>query len=85
MGKVMDEISWKKQRISGPYRLANYVEEMTGGGASGPSFSAYYYGKRQPRPDTICRFAEAFNCTEEEKIELAYVSIYGERRKSPRI
>ena len=83
----MDEISWTKKRISGPYKVAAYVQEMAGGGASGASFSDYYYyGKSKARPETICRFVEAFNCTENEMKDLACAYAFGGggRARAPR-
>ena len=58
LGEVMDQIAWKKRRIRGPYNVARYIREVTGGGPSGPSFSAYYHDKSTPNSETMRRFCE---------------------------
>jgi hypothetical protein len=77
LGQAMDHIA-SKRGIRGPYDVAAYIREKTGGGVSGPTMSNIYNGKNKKGPsgDQMRRFIKAFNCTDEETIELAMIRTF---------
>lgn len=71
LGRVLDDLA-RKRDVRGPYRVAKYLEEKTGGGPSGATVSGYFYGEYYPKPvehpmNFIERFAQAFELTEQER------------------
>lgn len=74
LGDVLDEIA-RKRSVRGPYNVAKHVKQETGDGPGGSHWSQIFYGKKEPSPRVMKRFALAFrlDVEEEEKLATAYL------------
>jgi transcriptional regulator with XRE-family HTH domain len=75
-GKVLDALA-QSRGVEGPYNITHHIESVTAHGVSGQALSKYLYGKSQPKQRFIKAFADAFELTPQEQIELAWVYAYG--------
>lgn len=76
LGETMDRIAREKAGVWGPYNVADYIQETLGEGPSGPSFSAYYNEKTEIPSYAMRFFVQAFECTQAEQEELAWVRTF---------
>lgn len=90
LGDVLDRLA-RRRNVRGPYSVRTYMERrMAELGYDpndeegerfvprGQTVSKYFYGQaRRIDPRFIPAFAEAFELTEEEREELAWVHAYG--------
>ena len=76
LGKLLDALARSRQ-VQGPYNIAHHLKGSTGYEVSGQALSKYLYGKSVPRREFIAVFADAFELTSQEQIELAWVYAYG--------
>lgn len=72
LGQVLDELA-RKRNVRGPYRVANYIREVTGEGPGGTAWSQFFNGTARPKRSNIALFARAFDLTEDERALLADV------------
>ncbi len=77
-GRLLDALT-RKREVRGPYNIANYLEEVVGYEVSGQVISKYMYGESLPRRKFIEAFAEAFELSAQERVELAWTYAYGSR------
>ena len=78
LGKLLDAMA-RERDVRGPYNIAYHLEEVVGYAVSGQGMSKYMYGEHLPRPKFIEAFAEAFELTLRERVELAWAYTYGSR------
>ncbi len=77
--RVLDEIAiTSRWSVRGPHRVGKFVQERTGEGPSGASWSAYFTGKTRPKPETILLFARAFEPSAEQLQRLTHAFTYDE-------
>jgi hypothetical protein len=76
LGKVFDVLA-RSRDVQGPYNIAHHIESVTGHSVSGQAVSKCLYGKSRPKQGFIAAFADAFELTPQERIELAWVYAYG--------
>jgi hypothetical protein len=76
LGKVLDAMA-RKRDVRGPYAIAKRVTEVSGHSVSGQAVSRYFHDGVKPRPAFMSAFATAFDLTEEERDELAWIYTYG--------
>jgi hypothetical protein len=76
LGKVLDAMA-RKRDVRGPYAIAKRVSEVSGYSVSGQAVSRYFNDGIVPRADFMSAFARAFDLTEEERDELAWIYTYG--------
>ncbi len=75
LGKVLDAMA-RKRDVSGPYAIAKRVEELSDYSVSGQAISRYFNDGVQPKSAFMNAFATAFDLTEEECDELAWIYTY---------
>jgi transcriptional regulator with XRE-family HTH domain len=76
-GLVMDELA-RRRNVRGPYSIAGYMHDKLGDIVpTGPAVAKWMYGDCEPKTDKIQMFAEAFELTEDEKMQLAMAHAYG--------
>ena len=78
LGKLLDAMA-RERDVRGPYNIAHHLEEVLGYRVSGQGMSKYMYGETLPKPKFIEMFAEAFELTAQERVELAWAYAYGSR------
>jgi hypothetical protein len=78
LGKLLDAMA-RERDVRGPYNIAHHLDEAVGYQVSGQGMSKYMYGEHLPRPKFIEAFAEAFELTLRERVELAWAYAYGSR------
>jgi hypothetical protein len=78
LGKLLDALS-RERDVRGPYNIAYHLEDVIGYEVSGQGMSKYMYGESLPKRQFIEAFAEAFELTDQERMELAWVYAYGSR------
>jgi hypothetical protein len=78
LGKVLDALA-RERDVRGPYKIADYLKEVVGYRLSGQGVSKYMYGMSTPKREFIEAFAEAFELTLRERVELAWVYAYNSR------
>jgi hypothetical protein len=78
LGKLLDALA-RERDVRGPYNIAHHLEEVVGYAVSGQGMSKYMYGENLPRPKFVEAFAEAFDLTLRERVELAWAYAYGSR------
>jgi hypothetical protein len=78
LGKLFDAMA-RERDVRGPYNIAYHLEEVVGYAVSGQGISKYMYGDNLPRRRFVEVFAEAFELTLRERVELAWVYAYGSR------
>jgi hypothetical protein len=82
LGKVLDALA-RERDVRGPYNIAYHLEEGVGYAVSGQGMSKYMYGESLPKPKFVEAFAEAFELTAQERVELAWAYAYGSRLDLP--
>ncbi len=78
LGKLFDAMA-RERDVRGPYNIARYLEEVVGYSVSGQGMSKHMYGESLPKPKFVEAFAEAFELTAQERVELAWAYAYGSR------
>lgn len=78
LGKLLDALA-RERDVRGPYNIAYHLEEIVGYEVSGQGMSKYMYGESLPKRQFIEAFAEAFELTPQERVELAWAYAYGSR------
>jgi hypothetical protein len=78
LGKMLDDLA-RNRDVRGPYKIAHYLQSLTGYEASGQVVSKYMYGKSFPKREFIEAFARAFELTPQERGKLAWVYAYDSR------
>ena len=78
LGKLLDAMA-RERDVRGPYNIAHHLEEVASYQVSGQGMSKYMYGETLPKPKFIETFAEAFELTAQERMELAWAYAYGSR------
>ena len=78
LGKLLDALA-RERDVRGPYNISYHLEEAVGYGISGQGMSKHMYGESLPKPKFVEAFAEAFELTAQERVELAWVYAYGSR------
>ncbi len=76
LGKLVDTLA-RSRDVRGPYNIAAYLSEVTDNEVSGQSVSKYLFGINEPKQAFIVAFADAFELTRQERLELAWVYAYG--------
>jgi hypothetical protein len=76
LGKILDDLA-RRRDVRGPYNIARHVMSVSSYEASGQAVSKYMYGKSLPKPAFIKAFAQTFELTPQEQVELAWVYAYG--------
>ena len=76
LGKLLDALA-RSRDVRGSYNIAEYLNDLTNYEVSGQSVSKYLFGINQPKRAFIVAFADAFELTEQERTELAWVYAYG--------
>ncbi len=76
LGKLLDTLA-RSRDIRGPYNIAAYLSEVTEHEVSGQSVSKYLFGINEPKQAFIVAFADAFELTEQERLELAWAYAFG--------
>jgi hypothetical protein len=75
LGKVLDAMA-RERDVRGPYAIAKRVEEVSGHRVTGQAISRYFHDGVRPIPAFMNAFATAFDLTEEECDELAWIYTY---------
>ncbi len=75
LGVALDAIA-RERNVRGPYRVAAFIRERTGGGPRGSHWSQVFYGEKYPSPQVMKRFVQAFELSESEVERLASVYLY---------
>ncbi len=75
LGKLIDLLA-RSRDVRGPYNIAQYVQERTDYSLSGAAVSKHLYGDSVPRRRFLVAFANAFELTEQERRELAWLYAY---------
>jgi hypothetical protein len=78
LGKLLDALA-RERDVRGPYNIAHHLEEVVGYSVSGQGISKYMYGESLPKAKFVEAFAEAFELTAQERVELAWAYAYGSR------
>jgi transcriptional regulator with XRE-family HTH domain len=76
-GEVLDELA-RKRNVRGPHSIAIYMKARVPEAPSGVAVSKWLYGESSPTPESVRRFAEAFELSEGEKITLSFAFTYGQ-------
>jgi hypothetical protein len=76
LGRVLDATA-RERDVRGPYNIAQLVTVVTGYKVTGQAVSRYFHDGVQPKPAFMSAFARAFNLSEEECDELAWIYTYG--------
>ncbi len=84
LGKLLDTLA-RSRDVRGPYNMAEYLNDVTNHEVSGQSISKYLFGTNEPKQTFIRAFADAFELTEQERAELAWVHAYGSLPPSHRL
>ena len=80
LGKLLDSLA-RSRDVRGPFNIARYIESATGHKVSGQAVSKYLYGEYFPKHMFIEAFSDAFELTQHERSELAWIYTYGSRRE----
>ena len=78
LGKLLDAMA-RERDVRGPYNIAHHLDEVVDYQVSGQGMSKYMYGETLPKPRFIEAYAEAFERTAQERVELAWAYAYGSR------
>ncbi len=84
LGKLLDVLA-RSRNVRGPYNMAQYLNDVTSYRVSGQSVSKYLFGTNEPKRAFLVAFADAFELTEQERAELAWVHAYGSLPTSHRL
>ena len=84
LGKMLDNLA-RERDVRGPYKIAHYLQSLTGYEASGQMVSRYMYGNSFPKREFIEAFAKAFELTPQERGKLAWVYVYNSRPEHERL
>jgi hypothetical protein len=76
-GEVLDELA-RKRNVRGPHSIANYMKARVPEAPSGVAVSKWLYGDSSPTPESVRKFAEAFELSKGEKITLSFAFTYGQ-------
>jgi len=76
LGKLLDTLA-RSRDVRGPYNIAVYLSDATNHEVSGQSVSKYLFGTNEPKQAFIVAFADAFELTEQERLELAWTYAFG--------
>jgi hypothetical protein len=76
LGKLLDGLA-RDREVRGPYNIALNIKSTTGYEVSGQAVSKYLYGQYLPKRMFIRAFADAFELSPQERVELAWVYAYG--------
>ncbi len=80
LGKQLDALA-RSRDVRGPYNIAAYLSEVTDHEVSGQSVSKYLFGTNEPKQAFIVAFADAFELTEQERLELAWTYAFGNKTR----
>ena len=75
LGKLLDALA-RSRGVHGPYNISHHIESVSGHTMSGQAVSKSLYGNSRPKRGFIAAFADAFELTLQERIELAWVYAY---------
>ena len=76
LGKLLDALA-RSRDVRGPYNIAYYLKDVDDYEVSGAAVSNFLYGKSRPKPAFIEAFTDAFELTQHEQRDLAWVYTYG--------
>jgi hypothetical protein len=82
LGNVLDRLA-AKRNIRGPYNVGKYVRVKTGGKGPGESAWSEIFRGSHPRPGAIEAFTEAFELSDAEKAELAWIYTFQQSLRRP--
>lgn len=75
LGAALDRMA-RDRHVRGPRAIARHVEEKTGEGPGYSAWSQTLYGDTSPREYNLQLFAEAFDLTHDERVEVALKHLF---------